>query len=69
MGGLNLHIHNDSSSIVDFNKSLCSLGLVQHVNFPTQIIGHSPDLVITEVANGVDILTCEPGTLFLTIVL
>ena len=29
-----------------------------HVNFPTHVHGHSRDLVITEVANGIDILSC-----------
>ena len=33
----------------------------QHVTFPTHVYGHSLDLVITEVANGVELLSCEPG--------
>ena len=60
--GLNLHIHNASRAIVDFSNYICSLGLEQHVFFPNHILGHSLDLVMTEVANGIDIFTCEPGT-------
>ena len=61
MGDFNSHIRDDSNAIVDFKNYLCSLGLVQYVNFPTHGQGHSLDLVITKVANGVDIFSCELG--------
>jgi hypothetical protein len=61
MGDFNLHIHDDSSAVSEFNNSLFALGLLQHVDFPTHVHGHSLDLVITELANGVDLLSCEPG--------
>ena len=54
MGDFNLHIGDDSNAVSDFNNSLCALGLLQHVDFPTRIHGHSLDLVITELANVVD---------------
>jgi hypothetical protein len=38
------------------------MGLVQHVSFPTHTAGQSLDLVIMEVTNGVEILSCEPGS-------
>jgi hypothetical protein len=65
MGDFNLHIKDDNNTIEEFNNSLYALGLVQHVNFPTHVHGQSLDLVITEVANGIDILSCEPS-LFLS---
>ena len=37
------------------------MGLIQHVTFPTHVHVHSLDLVITEVANGVELLSYEPG--------
>ena len=61
IGYFNLHIHNDSSAIVYFNNSLCSLGLVQHVDLPTHTKGQSLDLVIIEAANGVNIFSWQSG--------
>jgi formyltetrahydrofolate synthetase len=61
MGDFNLHIHDDTSAISEFNNCLCAMGLEQHVHFPTQVFGQSLDLVITEVANGVELVSCEPG--------
>ena len=57
----NLHIHDDSSAISDFNDSLFAMGLQQNVNFSTHTGGNSLDLVITEVANGVEVHSCQPG--------
>ena len=61
MGDFNLHIHEDTNNISDLNRCLCAMGLQQHVHFPTQVFGQSLDLVITEVANGVELISCEPG--------
>ena len=63
MGDFNIHVDQFSSSISEFKDSLCAIGLIQHVNFSTHIAGHSLDLVITEAINGIQILSCEPGTL------
>jgi hypothetical protein len=62
LGDFNLHINDTTSSILNFNNSLTALGLKQHVDFPTHIEGQSLDLVITELANGIELLSCEPGS-------
>lgn len=57
----NLHIRDDSNAVSDFNNSIIALWLMQHMDFPTHVHGHSLDLVIIEVANVLDLLSCEPG--------
>ncbi|XP_052782951.1 uncharacterized protein LOC128219177 [Mya arenaria] len=61
LGDFNLHLDDGTSASTDFNNSLYSLGLEQHVTFPTQIEGNVLDLVISEVTNGINVLSCEQG--------
>ena len=61
MGDFNLHIHDGSSAMSGFTDSLFAMGLQQHVNFSIHTGGNSLDLVITEVANCVEVHSCEPG--------
>ena len=61
-GDFNLHISDTTNAtITEFNNSLCAMGLHQHVNFPTHTAGQCLDLVITEITNGVQLQSCEPG--------
>ena len=64
MGDFNLHIQEEKTVITEFKNSLFAMGLVQHVDFGTHVAGNTLDLVITEAANGVDVLSCTPGTYF-----
>jgi hypothetical protein len=63
-GDFNLHVNEDISTTRLFHDSLFSMGLEQHVNFSTHIGGNFLDLVITEVTNGINIQSCEPGPFF-----
>ena len=61
LGDFNLHVNEKCTVTSDFQDSLFALGLEQHVNFSTHTGGNFLDLVITEVTNGIQIQTCEPG--------
>ena len=61
MGDFNLHVNENNATTTDFKDSLFAMGLEQHVTFSTHVAGNSLDLVITEVVNGVELLSCESG--------
>ena len=61
MGDFNFHIEEDNSLIRDFNTHVSAMGLQQHVMFETHTVGHSLDLVITEIENGITVKQCVPG--------
>ena len=61
MGDFNLHVHESSSAMSEFNESMFAMGLEQHVNFSTHVGGNTLDLVITEATNGIEVLSYEPG--------
>jgi exonuclease III len=48
LGDFNIHMdNNENSHCIQFNNILNSFGLLQHVNQPTQIYGHTLDLIIS----------------------
>ncbi len=47
LGDFNIHIDTPSSQTTNFLETLESFNLHQNVNFPTHILGHSLDLIIT----------------------
>lgn len=65
MGDFNLHENNQTYAVSNFNNYVSSMGLKQHVTFPThEKSGKSLDFIITEVSDGVKVLKCEPGPFF-----
>jgi len=61
MGDFNFHIEEENSLIRDFNTHVSAMGLQQHVMFETHTAGHSLDLVMTEIENGITVKQCVPG--------
>lgn len=65
MGDFNLHKNCQTYAVSNFNNYVSSMGLKQHVTFPThEKSGKSLDFIITEVSDGVKVLKCEPGPFF-----
>ena len=61
-GVFNLHIHAlDDTYGCQFNNLLSSYGLVNHVTFPTHQAGHTPDLVITQNNQELELGSVKPG--------
>jgi hypothetical protein len=50
MGDFNLHVDVPSNATTEFLETLSSFDLHQHVDFPTHILGHTLDLIITSTA-------------------
>ena len=48
LGDFNLHLDNSNGNTNKFNEILTCFDLKQHVNFPTHVHGHWPDLLITK---------------------
>ena len=59
MGDFNLHIESSSSDVRQHTGILESFDLNQHVNFPTNIHGHSLDGMIF--SKGCDVLSVSPS--------
>ena len=60
-GDFNLHVNDSEDQEEDFIDTMLTLGLDQHIMFPTHRSNNTLDLVFSECLSTHNILSCKPG--------
>ena len=64
-GDINFHLNNiDDPDATTLKDTLHALGCKIHNNFPTQQHENTLDILATEIAGSLNIITCRPGPFF-----
>ena len=62
LGDFNMHINDMSSNdLVIFNDTLMAPGITQHVTTSTHAKGNILDLILTEEATSIKLMSCQVG--------
>ena len=61
LGDLNIHVNEEFDENAGNFMYIMTLGIKQHIHFPTHKAGKTLDLVITEVGSKLEVTKCCPG--------